>query len=582
MVTSQNDLDSILKRRGFLWSSFEIYGGTAGFIDYGPLGTALKNNILHTWRNYFVLQEGFAEIDTPNITPYEVFRSSGHLDKFNDIMIECSKCKKVYRADQMISEYHPEISEDINVETLTLDELAELIKEHSITCPVCQGTFERPHEFNLMFKTDVGRDRTGYLHPETAQGIFVNFQNLYGYFRGKMPIGVVQIGKGFRNEISPRLGVIRMREFNMAEAEVFINPEEKGFRNFGNVVDVNFTLYDNQGAVHYLTAGEAVEEGIIKQEALAYYMAITQQFLLEIGIEEERLRFRQHEEDEMAHYAQDCWDAEVHMIFNDRESWIECVGIANRSCYDLEQHMNATGTDLRAFERYDEPVERKVERLKPDLKKIGVEFRKDAGVVREFIESQEPPFPETLTIDLNGEAVIIPDDFYTMESRVEKISGNRYLPWVIEPSFGIDRILYGVLQHNFHVGKEREGIDTESYSVMRFKPEIAPIKVAVFPLFNKLGMPDRATGIYHSLIGWGIPSVIDDAGSIGKRYARQDEIGTPYSITVDHQTVEDGSVTIRDRDSTEQIRIDSAKVPDIIHRLVHRESSFKELDDNQK
>lgn len=580
MATPQYDLDSILKRRGFLWPSFEIYGGTAGFIDYGPLGTELKNNIIRTWRKYFVLQEGFAEIDTPNITPYEVFRASGHLDKFNDTMIECPKCRKVYRADQMISEYHPDIAKEINVETLSLEELSDLIRKHTITCPDCQGTFDQPHEFNLMFKTDVGRDRTGYLHPETAQGIFVNFQNLYGYFREKMPIGVVQVGKGFRNEISPRLGVIRMREFNMAEAEVFINPDEKEFRNFGNVTDVNFTLHDNQGAIHYLTAGEAVEESIIKQEALAYYMAVTQQFLLEIGIDEERLRFRQHEDDEMAHYAQDCWDAEVHMVFNDRESWIECVGIANRSCYDLEQHMNATGTDLRAFERYDEPVERKVERLKPDLKKIGMEFRKDAGMVREYIESLEPPFPDILTIELNDEPVRIPDDFYTLESRMEKISGNRYLPWVIEPSFGIDRILCGVLQHNFHVGKERDGIDAEGYTVMRFKPEIAPIKVAVFPLFNKLGMPDTAIGIYKSLIGSGIPAVLDDAGSIGKRYARQDEIGTPYTITVDHRTMEDGSVTIRDRDSTEQIRIDSRNVPNTIRKLVSREISFEDLDNS--
>ncbi|MCK4614604.1 MAG: glycine--tRNA ligase [Thermoplasmata archaeon] len=571
------DLEAVIKRRGFLWRSFDIYGGAAGFYDYGPLGTAMKNNIVRVWRRYFVQREGFAEIETPNIMPEEVFRASGHLDKFNDVMLECSKCHEVFRAEHVINEGYLEITEEINVGSLALEDIGDLITAKGVQCPMCKGEFRPPYEFNLMFSTTIGRNKTGYLQPETAQGIFLNFQSLYSYFRGKMPFGVAQIGKGFRNEVSPRQGVIRLREFNMAEAEVFINPEERHYKGFDKVKDTNFTLLDQHGALHYLTADEAVAEGVIRHQALAYFMALTQGFLIEIGIDEERLRFRQHEKDEMAHYARDCWDAEVLIEINKKESWIECVGIANRSCYDLEQHMKTTGADLRAFERFEEPIEQEVERLKPDLRLLGRTYRNDAPKVREYLGSLSPPFPGRITMELNGGTVEIPKEFYTIEKRVEKVSGRRYIPAVIEPSFGIDRILYAILQHSFHVGKAREGVDSESYTILKLKPEIAPFKAAVFPLFNRAGMSELAKRVYDSLVETEMQVTLDDSGSIGKRYARQDEVGTPYCITVDHQSLEDKTVTIRDRDSTEQVRIRAEKVPEIIHLLVSGGIEFEEL-----
>ena len=577
MAQPMFDLEAVIKRRGFIWPSFEIYGGTAGFYDYGPLGTALKNNIIRVWRERFVQRQGFSEIDTPNLTPLEVFISSGHLEKFNDLMLECSECSTLFKAEGLIADYHPDIAGELSIESMEPDSLAELVDDRHVICPDCRGEFKSPYEFNLMFRTTIGRDRTAYLHPETAQGIFVNFQNLYSFHREKLPFGTAQVGKGFRNEISPRQGVLRMREFAMAEAEVFIDPEEPGYPGFDTVRDTEITLLDQHGAFHVTTVGEAVTGGIIWHNALAYFMAATQVFLLEIGIDPGRLRFRQHRQDEMAHYAEDCWDAEIQMEMNGKESWIECVGIANRSCYDLEQHMNATGEDLRAFRKLEEPVEREVERMRPDLPLIGRTFRQDAGVVKDHLLSLEPPFPDPITMELGGEMVEIPFGMYSMERVMEKITGIRFVPGVIEPSFGIDRILYAILQHGFDVGKSRDGVDSESYNVLRLRHSIAPVKVGVFPLFNREGMGELASRIHRELLVAGIPCSFDDSGSIGKRYARMDEIGTPYCITIDHTSLEDGTVTIRDRDSTEQVRIHSGSVITTIAGLLTDALQFSEL-----
>ena len=571
------DLDSIIRRRGFLWKSFEIYGGTAGFYDYGPTGTLMRNNILNVWRRYFVLEEGFVEIDTPNITPEEVFRASGHLEKFVDIMVECEKCHEVYRADHLIEEFYPEITHR-NPETLNPTEMGELFREKGVVCPSCGGELGHPYYFNLMFATTVGRGKNAYLHPETAQGIFVNFQNLYRHFREKMPFGAAQVGRGFRNEISPRQGVIRMREFNMAELEVFVKPDEVHYPGFEAIKNTELTLLDQHGSTHHLGAGEAVENGIIQNEALAYFIARTQAFLLEVGVSRERLRFRQHEKDEMAHYAEDCWDAELLMRFNERENWVECVGIANRSCFDLEQHMKETGADLRAFERFETPREEEVERLKPDLRALGRAFRRNAPAVKEYLESLTPPFPEEIRMEIEGEEVEITPEYYTVEKRIKRVTGRRYIPAVIEPSFGLDRILYGVLQHSFHVGKARDGVDSEGYAILRLPAGIAPYQAAVFPLFNRPGMREMAREIYSSLGSGGIHSLFDDSGSIGKRYARQDEIGTPYCITVDHESLEDSTVTIRDRDSTEQVRVRAKVVPHLIRGLVKGKVKFSDIE----
>lgn len=579
MARSAFDLEAVIRRRGFIWRSFDIYGGTAGLYDYGPLGTALRNNIISVWRVFFVHREGFVEIDTPNLTPHDVFIASGHIEKFNDLMLECSACSTLFKADGLISDRYPEIAKEVIIDSLEADELTSLVEERDIVCPECEKSFKPAYEFNLMFKTTLGRDKVAFLHPETAQGIFVNFQNLYTYHREKLPFGAVQVGKGFRNEISPRQGVIRMREFNMAEAEVFVDPEVNDYPGFAMIQGSEFVLYDRHGAFHSITAGEAVDEGIICHRALAYFMARTQEFLLDVGVDPDRLRFRQHQKDEMAHYAEDCWDAEINMTINGKESWIECVGIANRSCFDLEQHMKATGEDLRAFRSFEEPVEREIERIKPDLPVIGRTFRQHANSVRDYLESLELPLTQDPTFVIDGETITITPDMYTIERTVVKEHGTRFVPGVIEPSFGIDRILYAVLQHSYDVGKQREGSETEAYNLLKLKPHIAPVKVAVLPLFNRSGMVDRAVKIRSDLIEAGIASSYDESGSIGKRYARMDEVGTPYCITVDHQTLEDGTITIRDRDSTLQGRIPSDDASLILGSLLSERMTFDSLKD---
>ncbi|KAF5424079.1 MAG: glycyl-tRNA synthetase, partial [Candidatus Methanocomedens sp.] len=368
--------DSVIelaKRRGFLWNSFEIYGGTAGFYDYGPLGAMLKRRIENIWRDIYVINEGYYEIEVPTIGIEDVFVASGHVGGFSDPLTECVKCHESFRADHLV--------EDVasNPDTLKPDELSVIIKENKIKCPDCGGELGGVYEFNLMFSTSIGpgSKRVGYLRPETAQGMFVDFPRLLRFYREKLPFGVTQIGKAYRNEISPRQGVIRLREFTQAEAEIFVDPRDKSHPRFDSIRDYALILYSDpaqssgQDQIE-MSLGEAVEQGIIAHQFLAYALAMTHQFLVRVGVSPERLRFRQHMKDEMAHYAIDCWDAE---ILSDRFGWVEIVGIADRTDYDLNAHSRVSKTDLSVYVEYDEPrvVEKVV--VKPDMGKIGPAFK---------------------------------------------------------------------------------------------------------------------------------------------------------------------------------------------------------------
>ncbi|KAA0014829.1 glycine--tRNA ligase [Thermoplasmatales archaeon ex4484_30] len=520
-------LMAVAKRRGFLYPSYEIYGGEAGFYDYGPLGSLLKNNIENVWRKFYISQEGFYEISTPVITPYEVLKASGHVDEFIDEIGTCIKCNASFKVEELKDE----------------------------KCPICGGRVKKG-KLNLMFETFIGakKNKHAFLRPETAQGIFVNFPMLYEFFRRKIPFGVVQIGKGFRNEVSPRQGIIRLREFSMAEAEIFFSEEKKKHHRFMEIKEEEMRLLLNEEEMK-MKLGEAVETGIIGNEALAYYMALTKNFLLTVGIDENKLRFRKHKEDELAHYANECWDAE---LYSERFGWIECVGIADRSAYDLQAHMKASGAEMRVFEKYEEPriEKRKVIRLKMD--KIGPIFKDKAKIVKEKLENMEIVNEEKITVEIDGKVYEIGKELYEIEEIEEKVTGRRYIPHVIEPSYGIDRIFYFILEHNYKETK-KEG---EKYVILSLPACIAPIKAGVFPLVNKDGLPEIAREIEKGLRKKGIMVVYDDSGSIGRRYARMDEIGTPFCITVDYQTKEDDTITIRFRDTTEQIRLQRQKLAD--------------------
>jgi glycyl-tRNA synthetase len=580
MVNSSTIL-SMAKRRGILWPAYEIYGGVAGFYDYGPIGSNLRENIINLWRKYFVIDERCAEIVTPDITPEEVFKASGHVDEFTDYMVQCKSCHSVFRADHLLDHL------DINPDNLSVDELRETLIENDITCPDCRGKLSEPTPVNLMFETNigVGNRRHGYLRPETAQGMFVNFHYLYRYFRDKLPFGAAQIGKGYRNEISPRQGTIRLREMSMAELEYFFNPNVENFNKFDTLSSEVVCLVSEPDKKFKITLAEAVDKKIIDSEIMAYFIGRTKKFLCEVGLDSEKLRFRKHQQNEMAHYANECWDAEALTSFN----WLEIVGIANRSAFDLTAHIKATNQELTAYIPFDQPIERDVEVLKIDMKALGPLFKGAAGKVRAALESMvvdSVKGKEKLNIMIENEEFEVPSSCYTIETVHEKVSGERVIPNVLEPSFGIDRILYTLLEHSYtehEPPKELEEIDdneedeSENYSVLSFKPSIAPIKIGVFPLMPKDGLEVIAGIINSQLRAENVLTYYDDSGSIGRRYARMDEVGTPFCITVDYDSKNDNAVTIRERDTHDQVRIQITEIVEIIQKLISGKVSFKIL-----
>ena len=557
MAENNSDLMSICKRRGFIWPSFELYGGVAGMYDYGPLGCALRNNIVEVWRSIYKGREGFVEIDSETVGPREVFKASGHVDEFSDYITYCKGCQAPFRADHMVKEFYE------NPDVLGPRELEEAFVKHGVTCPECGGELGPVEEFNLMFKTNIGPGsaRVGYLRPETAQGIFVNFPNLYRYNREKLPLGVIQTGRSYRNEIAPRQGMIRMREFNQMEVELFVDPEDKDWARFHEIENEVIELVPNTGEETIsITVGEAVEKGIIANRVLAYFVYTTKQLLVKLGVDPARLRFRQHLEDEMAHYAADCWDAEALLSFG----WTEITGIADRGCWDLTRHAQFSGTELTHFKKFDEPREVEMEKVKAKHKALGPAFKGKAKAIATAMESMSPSDVKDgkLVIDVDGERIELTEEFFEVAMVKEKITGERVVPHVIEPSHGLDRIFYTVLEHSFDYDAEKD------YAVLRLKPQVAPVKVGVFPLMEKDGLDDMARSIYDRVHSHRMEAYYDGSGTIGKRYARMDEVGTPWCITVDYDSLEDGTVTLRDRDTSEQVRIPSEKASEILGKLL--------------
>jgi len=555
------ELYALLKRRGFFWPSYDIYGGVAGFFDLGPLGSLLKDNIENAWKDRFVVKEGFLLVDCPSITPEIVFKHSGHLEKFTDQMIRCSGCGTPFRADHLLE------GRVENPDSMDAGSLEKAFIEHSVKCPVCGGELQGLEEFNLMFKTHIGPggDKTAYLRPETAQSIFLNFPLLYRMNRERMPFGVAQIGKGYRNEISPRQGMLRQREFHMAEGEFFFDPEDRVFAPFDEHRKLEVELVPNTdpGRSITRTLGDAVNNGMICSEILAHFMGVTYTFALDIGIPKKHIRFREHLGPEMAHYARDCWDLEVETS----SGWIEMVGIADRSAYDLEQHTKGSGQELLAKRKLRDVRTMTLTNIEVDLKVLGPIFRSTAKPVSEAILSMDPASVrkavasgEELPVVIGNETLKVPSTAVRISDTLIKVSTEDYIPHVVEPSFGIDRLMVAVLEHAYFEAekspmKEEAGEDEGPYRVLRLDRGISPIKCGVFPLMNKDGLPEIAREIEKSLRKTGLTTYFDHSGSIGRRYARMDEIGTPFSITVDYGSLTDNAVTIRFRDTGEQIRV---------------------------
>ncbi len=570
-MSEARDLAELAKRRGFFFPSNEPYGGTAGFYTYGPEGAALKRNVEGVWRDLFIRELDNMELESPTIMPEAVFEASGHLEGFDDMIIECGECGATHRADHLVEDAVESVED---AEAIGIDGVAELVAEHDIVCPSCGAPLaEEPvEEFNLMFGTNIGpgSGSPGYLRPETAQGIFVEFPRLKEYARNTLPFGVAQIGRAYRNEISPRRALVRVREFTQAELEHFIDPEHDE-PPIERVVDVELPLYsapaqrEAEGDVEYHTVGSALEAGIIESGWVGYYLGRSMAFYERIGIDMDRFRYRQHLAGERAHYAADCWDAETELGGN----WIEVTGFAYRSDYDLSKHGEYAEDSFTIFRQYDEPrtVERAV--VEPDMSYLGPEFGGDAAAIAAELESlagrDRSAFEgDSVSVDIDGETYTVPVEVtgFAVEEQTE--AGEHITPHVVEPSFGIDRIVYSVLIH----AHGTDTVDDETRSFLQFRAELAPTTVAVVPLMAKDGLDDRARTIADRLRSEGFEVAYDDSGNIGRRYRRQDEVGTPYCVTVDYDTLEDDTVTVRERDSTDQRRISIDDLPATIGRLV--------------
>ncbi len=556
-------LVSLCKRRGFLFQSSEIYGGLNGFWDYGPLGVELKRNIKEAWwRDMVVSQNELVQLPgTPSpfamtgldctiIMHPQVWKCSGHYDLFHDFMVDCKESKRRYRHDQVVGRWveakgkrvfvttddtsdaatdlihakamkffnlrgkdADKLSWDSPVTTLTeIEDFAEVVGPDVKTL----GTLTAPREFNLMFKTFVGalsgEEGAAFLRPETAQGIFVNFKNVLDSTRMKLPFGIAQVGKSFRNEITPRNFTFRSREFEQMEIEFFCNPETSS-------------------------------------QWYTYWRDRRFQWYLDLGLSGDRLRLRDHDPDELSHYSTGTADIEYAFPFLADGEFGELEGIAHRGDFDLRSHMEGkldpascplqlelddngkprhrgSGRDLAYFD--DDAWERDREELKLTSFKQYLQGRK---------EEKDPGAPY------------------------------RYVPHVIEPSAGADRATLAFLCEAYHedVVPDENGKESQRV-VLRLNPRLAPVKAAIFPLVRKDGMPETAQRIYGELKRH-FNVFYDEKGAVGRRYRRQDEIGTPYCITVDNQTAEDGTVTIRDRDSLEQWRI---KADDCLAELQQR------------
>jgi len=468
---SVEDMAIFCKRRGFVYQSADIYGGFAGFWDFGHLGTELKNNIKKEWWKFHVWQRrDIKGIDGSIITHPLVWKASGHIDSFSDIFVICKKCKKPEKIDR--------------------NDLGK------IKCPKCGGEFDEQSakEFKLMFKTSVGEKDEAYLRPETAQLIFTNFKFVYENARMKLPFGIAQIGKAFRNEIAPRDFLFRCREFEQMEIEYFIVPNSNCIYEIPDVEILVFSAQaqEQNESPRKMKILDALKKKIIKKDWHAYWLATEFSWFINLGANPNNFRIRQHKKDELAHYSSDCWDLEYKFPFG----WKELEGIADRSDYDLGQHQKFSKKDLTIFD----------------------------------------------------------------ESSKKKI-----LPHVIcEPSLGVERAFLVFMFDSYYYDDKRENI------VLKLHPKIAPIKAAIFPIVKRDDFEKLCSEIFDDLKKeWNV--LYDESGSIGRRYARNDEVGTPYCITVDEESLKNKDVTIRERDTKKQVRVKISVLKDILKKLINQE-----------
>uniref|UniRef100_A0A8R1U2W1 Glycine--tRNA ligase n=1 Tax=Onchocerca volvulus TaxID=6282 RepID=A0A8R1U2W1_ONCVO len=593
--------EDLLKQRFFYDQSFAIYGGVTGLYDFGPMGCAMKTNMINLWRNHFVLEENMLEVDCSVLTPETVLKASGHVDRFSDWMVKDLKNGECFRADHLIKNFAEKMCEDMKTPANVKEELKEVlaklegfndadmhnvIVKYNIKSPITGNEVSEPIAFNLMFPTMIGPtgDFKAYLRPETAQGIFVNFKRLLEFNQGKLPFAAAQIGSGFRNEISPRQGLIRVREFTMCEIEHFVDPNNKSHPKFEQVQDYKLILFSacNQmdgASAETMSIGDAIAKKLVANETLGYYMVRVHKYLMRIGVDPKRLRFRQHLSNEMAHYACDCWDAEILTSYG----WIECVGIADRACYDLSQHSKATGEKLVAEKVLSEPKTVQVIEAIPNKAAIGKIYKTEAKQIfarLEQLTSEEIEMLEKVIISTGNaklhyedKEVELQKDYITIKRYEKKVHTEEFYPSVIEPSFGIGRIMYSVLEHSF---RQREGDEQRVYFALR--PVVAPIKCSLLPISANPRFEPIMAAVRSELAKFSVSYKQDDSsGSLGRRYARTDAIGIPFGITVDFESEsEPWTVTLRYSITMEQVRLKVSDVGKTVADLSSERMSWNE------
>uniref|UniRef100_A0A671RHX1 Glycine--tRNA ligase n=1 Tax=Sinocyclocheilus anshuiensis TaxID=1608454 RepID=A0A671RHX1_9TELE len=572
-----------LKRFVFYNQAFAIYGGVSGLYDFGPVGCALKNNILQVWRQHFIQEEQILEIDCTMLTPEPVLNNL-------DVLVKLMSDKKCTAEKK--SEMEGVITQ---MDNYTQQELADLFVQYNVKSPSIGNDLTPPISFNLMFQTSIGPggNMQGYLRPETAQGIFLNFKRLLEFSQGKLPFAAAQIGNSFRNEISPRSGLIRVREFTMAEIEHFVDPNEKVHSKFSSVADLEIMLYSSKAqtsgqSAQIMKLGDAVEQGIINNSVLGYFIGRIYLYLIKVGVAKDKLRFRQHMDNEMAHYACDCWDAETKTSYG----WIEIVGCADRSCYDLLCHARATKVPLVAEKPLKEPISFNFLNIlittiiKPNKGAIGKAYKKDAKFAMEYlaicdecyITDQEKLLNENgeFTIETEGKTFKLTKDMVNVKRFQKTLHVEEVVPNVIEPSFGIGRIMYSIFEHTFRI---REGDEQRTY--FSFPATVAPYKCSVLPLSQNQEFMPFVQELSEALTRNGVSHKVDDSsGSIGRRYARTDEIGVAFGITIDFDTVNKTPhmATLRDRDSMRQIRAEVSELPEIVRDLANGAITWTEVE----
>jgi len=479
-------------RRSFVMPSAEIYGSPAGFFDYGPVGCAIKRRLENLWRSEMLQKEGFHEIETSMILPEAVLKASGHAENFSDPIVSCKKCNARFRADHLVDENPAFAATGAKAEGMPSQELTDAIRKYKVVCPNDKGELTDVARFNMMFKTAIGAgdERVAYCRPETAQGIFLDFARIVRNYGSRLPIGIGQVGRSFRNEISPRQGLVRMREFSQMELEYFFNPEKQSHAGFAKLSGEKLVFEMEDGSVRELSLAESVAEGVVPNEIMAYFLWKQEKIYLAAGIPRDKFRFRKIPKNDTPHYSR----GNIDLVVETSYGWIETTGTAYRTDYDLASHAKASGADLSVF-------------VEEEKKKV--------------------------------------------------------VPHVVEPSMGVDRMLWCVLEHCF-----REKTPEKDWEWFAFPPAIAPYHAWIFPLMRKDGMEEKAREVESLLRESGLIVYCQESGSIGKRYARADEIGVPYCVTVDYDTLKDSTVTLRFRNDGKQIRLPISELAEKIATFV--------------